>query len=175
MNFIIDISKYVLGNLQIEDLPLRAEKLLEEGYDTPSLRILAGLDNYPWDIDYYLKLTLEELNIEVPNQKMAGLLLIEHHINQMIKKELDLIDGLKKIIDEVLWNLECFNDEEEKYAYECIGFSELYSLYYAYDEVINCDDEFLVLEKPIEEEIRLIKEKIMIEAIKYNEKLKALF
>ena len=68
MNFRQQIAKYVTGNLTTEQLPDIGVTGLEEGLDTPSLCILAGLSNNesPFQIDHYFKLTLEELNKRRP-------------------------------------------------------------------------------------------------------------
>ena len=77
MGFITGLWNYGLENLRRDELPDIALKALEEGYDTPSLRILAGLGNDVWEIKEYLKLTLKEMGIELPNKSYAGLMLIK--------------------------------------------------------------------------------------------------
>lgn len=165
MEFIVYISNYLLGNLKTEELPDIAVKILKKGYDTPSLRILAGLDSNPWDIDYYFKLTLKEMNIKFPNEKGAGLILIKYYIKQIINKEIDPIKGIEKIINEVIKKTSCFNGKDKKYAYDYIGFHNLYGLYYAYDDIVNP----LVLSsyKSKEKETNKIKDKIIVESIKF--------
>ena len=43
MNLPVIIAEVVLGAISYHDLPEFATKCLEEGYDTPTLRVLAGL------------------------------------------------------------------------------------------------------------------------------------
>ena len=63
MTFREQIVKYVTGNMTTNQLPDIGVSGLEEGLDSPSLRILAGLsenENF-FQIDNYFKQTLEEL------------------------------------------------------------------------------------------------------------------
>ncbi len=50
-----------------------AEEMLMEDYDSPSLRILAGLDHHNsfWEVESYFMRSIEELNIEEPEAKIA--------------------------------------------------------------------------------------------------------
>ncbi len=59
------LDRLAKGKLQIYEIPSAAFDLLEQGVDTPSLRILAGLDEQD-DIECYLGATLAELSITMP-------------------------------------------------------------------------------------------------------------
>ena len=75
LNFRQQIAKYVTGNLTTDQLPDIGVTGLEEGLDIPSLCILAGLskNESPFQIDHYFKLTLEELNIKLPDKRQAAI------------------------------------------------------------------------------------------------------
>lgn len=75
MNFRQQIAKYVTGNLTTDQLPDIGVKGLEEGLDTPSLCILAGLDKHesPFQIEHYFKMTLDELKIVLPDKRQAAI------------------------------------------------------------------------------------------------------
>lgn len=137
MEFIAGLWNYVLENLRTDELPNIALKALEEGYDTPSLRILAGLGNDVWEIKEYLKLTLKEMNIELPNKSYAGLMLIKYYIQQIVDRNIDPIEGVEKIIYDVLRKTDFYLGKDKKYAYDYIGFQHLYGLYYDYDDMTN--------------------------------------
>lgn len=140
MEFIAGLWNYVLGNLRTDELPDIALKALQEGYDTPSLRILAGLGSDILEIKEYLKLTLKEMDIELPklpNKANAWLMLIRYYIQQIIDRNVDPIEGVGKIIHDVLMKTDFCKGKDKKYAYDYIGFDKLYGLYYDYDDMTN--------------------------------------
>ena len=75
MNFKQLLAKYVTGNITTEQLPELAVVALEEGLQSPSLNILVGLSKHesPYLMDHYFKLTLEELNIILPDKRKAAI------------------------------------------------------------------------------------------------------
>lgn len=128
MEFIVGLWNYVLGNIGTDELPNIAVKSLDEGLDTPSLKILAGLGNDVWEINHYLVFTLLEMNIKLPNKTEAGLMLLKYYIQQIIDQTIDPIEGLGKVINKVLMRTSYCEGKKQKYAYEYIGFHKLYGL-----------------------------------------------
>lgn len=120
------LSCYVLNMIEIEEFPTIAIKLLEEGYDTPSLRILSSLNENGWEIDEYLKKTLKELDINMPTEVEAILFLVKGYIDQIINKSIDPINGLEKIFSNVV--------DKTNFDYEDVGLKELKLLSYKYWE-----------------------------------------
>lgn len=165
MEFIVGLANYMLGNIGTVDLPNIAVNALEEGYDSPSLSILAGLGNDVWEIDEYLRLALKEMSIKLPDEKEAGLILMKFYIEQIIYKKIDPVEGIGKIISGVLRKTNCFDGKNKKYAFDYIGFHRLYGLYYDFDDMMN--PLVCVSDKYRKKRIVKIKEEILIESAKF--------
>lgn len=73
MTFLQKISAYTLGILTDKDLPGIAMTGLEEGYDSESLRILAGhnMTDNSFVLDDYFRRTLNELRLALKDRKEA--------------------------------------------------------------------------------------------------------
>ncbi|MCA9454074.1 MAG: hypothetical protein H6750_10980 [Nitrospiraceae bacterium] len=93
-------AKLALGLLISTDLPDLATKALEEGYDSPSLRILAGL-NRASDTDEVnlLKKAFHELDVEIPESRDAVLYLSRNVAEQIVRCEISKYEGARKIWD----------------------------------------------------------------------------
>ncbi|WP_291634332.1 hypothetical protein [Clostridium sp.] len=154
-----------MGNLRTDELPDIALKALQEGYDTPSLRILAGLGSDIWEIKEYLKLTLKEMDIELPNKTYAWLMLIKYYIQQIIDKNVDPIEGVGKVIHDVLMKTDFCKGKDKKYAYNYIGFHKLFGLYYDYDDMTNT--LVAVSDKYRKKRIIKIREEIITESANF--------
>ena len=105
------------GNATTSQLPDIAIIGLEEGLDSPSLQILAGLNKNenPFQVDDYFRRTLQELNIKLPDKRQAaiefGIVIAE----QIIAGKIDLIIGTKQIIDKAI-NVYDFFSETKSYT-----------------------------------------------------------
>lgn len=140
MNFRDLITLYFFQEQHTYTLQEIAIKGLQEGLDTPSLCILAGLEKNetPSVIDYYFKQTLIELNIFLPIDKKGALKYAEIIIDNIINDKIGIIEGTKEIIDNVLWKFE-FTLEDKFYRFDGIAFEKAYSLYWQYDDLVDCD------------------------------------
>lgn len=164
MELIVYLSNYVLGNLRTNMLPNVAVNALMEDYDTPSLRILAGLGYNIKEIEEYFKLALKELDILLPNENEAKIILIKYYIQQVLDMEIDSVNGIGKIIYEVLRKTNCFDGKNKRYVYDNIGFSKLYALYFAYDDMIT---SVAISDKYRKKQIINIKYEIQKESAKF--------
>lgn len=116
---------------------------LQEGYESPSLYILAGLEKneVPSVIDYYIKQTLAELNIPFPVLPITRNHYLEravHLVEDIIAGNKAVIEGTTEIVHTVLFKFD-FHAENKIYCFDSIGFEKAYGLYDTYDELLNAD------------------------------------
>jgi hypothetical protein len=140
MNFRQQIAKYVTGNLTTDQLPDIGVTGLEEGLDTPSLCILAGLskNENPFQLDHYFKRTLEELNINLPEKRQAAIEYAMAIVDEILDGKIDVIIGTREIRYKAIGNYDFFS-ESKQYCYDSIGFETAYGLFVTYEELSNAD------------------------------------
>ena len=99
MTLVQKISAYTLGLLTDKDLPDIAMTGLEEGYDSESLRILAG--HHPTDNAFqlfdYFKKSLSEIGLTQDNRKSSLINVIRHYAGEIINRQLDPYLGFDEI------------------------------------------------------------------------------
>ena len=138
MNFTQLIGQYVLGYLPTEQLPQVAYKGLEEGFDSPSLVILAGIEkgeNF-FIIEKYYKAALSELHMSIPDKKRAALEYAIIIAQEIIDRKKNVFEGVGEIIHKVIRRGD-FESYTTLYVYDGIFFERVYGLYYEYDELEN--------------------------------------
>lgn len=140
MNFRQLLAKYVTGNITSDQLPEIGVIGLEEGFDTPSLSILAGLNRNesPLQIEHYFRMTLVELKIVLPDKRQAAIEYAFAIVDEIIEGKKDVIDGTREIRYKAIDSYDFFS-ESEKYCYDSIGFESVYSLFDMYDELSIAD------------------------------------
>ncbi|MEO8416532.1 MAG: hypothetical protein ABI472_22905 [Ginsengibacter sp.] len=160
------------GNATISQLPDIAIVGLEEGLDSPSLWILAGLNKNenPFQVDDYFRRTLQELNIKLPDKRQAAIEFGIAIAEQIIAGKIDLIIGTKQIIDKAIHNYDFFS-ETENYCYDSIGFETVYGVYYNYEDLVYADHPWQV-DKTNEELLTEVKAELLEELRKWIEKYK---
>jgi hypothetical protein len=140
LNFRQQIAKYVTGNVTTDQLPDIAVQGLEEGLDTPSLCILAGLgkNESPFQIEHYFQLTLDELKIQLPDRRQAAIEYSLAIVDEILDGEKDIIKGLHEIHYNAIESFDFFSETNE-YCYDSIGYETVYGLFYTFDELMNAD------------------------------------
>ncbi|MBK6988559.1 MAG: hypothetical protein KBF92_05745 [Bacteroidia bacterium] len=141
MTFRQQIAKYVTGNMTTDQLPnLVGTSGLEEGLDSPSLCILAGLskNESPHQIEFYFKQTLQELNIELPNRRQAAIDYALGIVDDILLGKKDVILGTKEMCHNALDSYD-FISETKKYVYDSISFETVYGLFVTHEELIQAD------------------------------------
>jgi|WetSurMetagenome_2_1015567.scaffolds.fasta_scaffold57827_3 hypothetical protein len=90
-------------NLELQDFPDLASEVLENGFDSRSHRILAGMTHADSrsDMEIYWDKVMEELGISRPTREESAWLLIEHYIDKIISREIDPYEGLEIIIMDI--------------------------------------------------------------------------
>jgi len=138
LNFKQHIAKYVTGHLTTSQLPELAILGIEEGYESESLFILAGMskNDNGFEIQEYFKKALAELNLELPDRRNAALEYTTGITQDILNEKKDLFEGLKEIKSGALDSYDFFS-ETKKYVYDSIGFETIYGLYDTYDDLLN--------------------------------------
>jgi hypothetical protein len=151
MNFRQQIAKYVTGNLTTSQLPALGLKGLEEGFETPSLSILAGLDKNEnlFVINQYFEQTLKELDFVLPDKKQAAIQYAFAIIDEILEDRKDVTEGMQEIINKAFGCYDFFS-ESNQYCYDSIGFHNAYGLFDTYEELF-IDDKHLIIEKSIDQ------------------------
>lgn len=140
MNFDQLIAKYVTGNWTTSDLPKLGVAGLQQGLDSESLVILAGLsekDN-SFEIKQYFDKTLEELQVDLPDKRTAAIELAIYYAQKIVEERIDPIEGTWNIINDCLGSYDFFA-ETKHYVMDSIGFEKAYGLYDTYDELRHAD------------------------------------
>ncbi|RYY00836.1 MAG: hypothetical protein EOO53_21105, partial [Gammaproteobacteria bacterium] len=91
MTLVQKISAYTLGILTDKDLPDIAMTGLEEGYDSESLRILAGYNttNNSFILNDYFRKTLKELGLTFNDRKEALINVVAFYAKNVVDKKAD--------------------------------------------------------------------------------------
>jgi len=171
VNFRQEIAKYVTGNLTTNQLPDIGVKGLEEGLDTPSLCILAGLskNDNPFQIENYFKLTLEELRIELPDRRQAALEYAFAILDEILEGKKDIILGTKEIYCDAIGSYNFFSETKD-FCYDSIGFEVVYGLFDTYDDLSNADIPWQN-DKTNEQLMVEVREELWGELKKWKEKI----
>ena len=140
MNFRQELTAYAASDRTSDQLPDIAMIALEEGLDTPSLRILAGMskNDNPFEIEKYFKHTLEELRVQLPDDREAAVGYAVLITDQILSGDEDVIIGARNIFNIALHNFP-FEKETKKYIYDSIGLAKIYGLLDIYDDVRDAD------------------------------------
>ncbi len=126
------------GNLSSSQLPDIGVKGLEEGLDTPSLCILAGLGKHesPFEKEHYFKLTLDELHIALPEKRQAAIEYALAIVDEVLAGDKEVIKATWEILYKALDSYD-FDSGNKKYAYDSIGFETAYGLFDTLDELAD--------------------------------------
>ena len=145
---------------------------LQEGLDTPSLCILAGLSKNEsgYQIEHYFKLTLEELNISLPNRRQAAIEYALAIVDEILEGKKDIIKGAHEIRHKAIDSYDFFS-ESKKYVYDSIGFETAYGLYDTYEDLLDADRPWQT-EKTNEQLMVETKTELFDELKKWKDKIK---
>ena len=145
---------------------------LEEGLDTPSLCILAGLskNESPFDIEHYFKLALDELKITLPGKREAALEYAIGIVGEIVEGKKDIIKGAREICFKAIDSFD-FYSENKYYCYDSIGFEKVYGLYDTFVELSNADRPWQT-EKTNEQLMAETKTELFEELKKWRDKIK---
>ena len=120
----------------MRSMPDIAMQALEQGLDTPSLRILAGLSDNENEfvIDRYLSDTLWELSIELPGKRQAAIEVGLAIADEIFEGKRNVFEGVKDIKAQAI-DAYPFYEETKHYCYDSIGFENAYGLFDSIDDL----------------------------------------
>lgn len=100
------IARYVLGLLPVDELPTIALDAIQAGYDSPSLRQLAGTGENDTEESHGLfAKAIRELKLPVPTPAEAGLTLARNIASEVLSGAIVPYEGAKRIWDQVYTRL----------------------------------------------------------------------
>ena len=172
MNFRQQIAKYVTGNVPTNQLPDIAVQGLEEGLDTTSLCILAGLskNETSFQIEHYFKLTLKELKIELPNRRQAAIEYALAIVDEILEGEKEIIQGTKEIYSNAIDSYDFFSETKD-FCFDSIGFEAVYGLYDTYSNLLEADHSWEMFKTNMQLMIE-VKAELFDELKKWKDKIK---
>ena len=138
-------------------MPAIALDALEQGLDTPSLRILAGLtdEENEFVLDRYLKDTLNELSIELPDTRRAAIEVGLAITDEIIDGKRQIFEGVQDICKAI--DTYSFLEETKQYCYDSISFEKAYGLFWTIDDLKHSetDWQFVKTNQQLIEELKL--------------------
>jgi hypothetical protein len=173
LTFRLNIARFVTGDISLRSLPDIALQALEEGLDTPSLRVLAGLaDNENgYVIEKYFKDTLKELSFELPDKRQAAI-----EVGLAIAEE--IFEGKQKVFEgfqNIKWkaiDTYPFYEETKNYCYDSIGLEKAYGLFDTIDDLRNAGSTQWQTDKTNQELENEITKELMTELKVWVERMK---
>lgn len=164
------IANFVTGNLTTLQLPQIGLAGLEQGLESESLTILAGMsdNDNPFELEDYFNKALTELGIKLPEKRQAAIELALYYADQIIDSKVDPVDGVNKIIRKALDSHDFFHESKE-FAMDSIGFAKIYGLYWTFDDLRNADKPWSD-EKTNEELMEDVKKEIIDEIKLWRQK-----
>ncbi|MDR1847591.1 MAG: hypothetical protein LBR17_05690 [Bacteroidales bacterium] len=113
----------IIGNPDSKKLVDWALEVLQQGYESENLYILAGLDNDSTEErEKFFEKSLEDLNMEYPKTEEEHLKFYAVYIaEQVVKKEIDVITGLRKMYEIAVKS----------------QYNELYMYFYSLEDEVN--------------------------------------
>lgn len=163
LNFLENLALYVVKVQPSSVLPNIAMQGLVDGYESPSLLLLAGLatDENPFVIDEYFKKVLQELNVDLVGTNQAAFFLVKSIAKKILDNQIDTYAGCDFIFSQILSSTD-LRRQDDKFVYDSIGLSDIYSLYITIEELKNASirwDKLKTNEQLIEEAKENIKMK----------------
>ena len=136
MNWKLEAAKLQFGLQHESKLPGVACSALAEGPDSPSLRILAGLDGKDHvEVRTYLEKVLHELEGEkLPTRDEAAWIIVRHLIDAIIDGSIEPHEGIHRLIHNV-YNVMDWSASTKKFVGDSIGIEKLYGLCVNFDEL----------------------------------------
>jgi len=172
MNLSLAAAKMVLGQLSSRDLVDIAMKALQEGFDSPSLAVLAGETAPIWsEVSPLFERGLRESGVAIPSKRESIWMLLSHLLAQISSGEIDCYEGMGMIDHAIRRNLpEEF--EDTRYVGDGLGMERCYTWY---RELQDAEDGSMLLyysDLPRDEAIAKFRVNLIEEARKALERIK---
>lgn len=134
MNFQEKLANYILGNLTRNYFPDIALAALNQGIESESLLILAGMtdrDN-TFELQKYFEGSLMELDITLPSKIEAAQLLLRYYLAEMIAHPEKAFEAMIKIDNDIYHQVDWLEElglTGKKFVGEELGLERLYTWY----------------------------------------------
>ncbi len=143
MNFKERLAVQVVKNVSAQQLIKAAENALVEGWDSPSLRMLAGINEQDcdeWTVLRLLNNSLAELGITLPSKDDAVWILLCHHISQIANGTVSPLEGMQAV-EKYSFD---FYEMTKEYVGDSHDIHEMYGMFWNYEDIRECPDEVSV-------------------------------
>lgn len=130
------IAKFNLGEVSLSQFPAIAMNQLENGIESESLIILAGMsekDN-PFEIKEYLNKVIDELHVNVYESNDAAFVLANFYVQEYKSGMTNINEAISKIKNDC-WENSNVEIESTKYIYDSIQFGKVIGTWYEYNEI----------------------------------------
>jgi len=130
------IAKLNLGEMRLSQFPVIAMSQLENGIESESLIILAGMskkDN-SFEIKEYLNKVIEELNVSVYKSNDAAFILANFYVQEYKSGKTNINEAISRIKNDC-WENSNVEIENTKYIYDSIKFEKVIGTWYEYNEI----------------------------------------
>jgi len=157
MTLEVSIAKFNLGEMSITQFPKIAMEQIENGIESESLIILAGMGekDSAFEIKEYLDAAIDELNITIYKSNEAAYILANYYVQECKNGNLHINEAIYKIKNEC-WESDLVKITSEKYIYDSIKFEKIIGSWYEYNEI----DEFIDWVKKSKKSIPQINEEL---------------
>jgi hypothetical protein len=147
VNFTEYLAAYSLGMLTPSDFPDAALAAMEEGYESESLYILAGIEKNENSFvkDEYWQKTLRELNISLPEEHEAQKTVIRYYAGQIVYHSADPYDTINMLYYKI-------NDDYDDW--DKFGLKEVVHLFWEFDYYTTTSDTELIIKQEMRELLR---------------------
>ena len=159
LNFELHIASFALGHKSTSELPTIALVGLQQGLDSESLLVLAGMSSSDnsFEIEFYFRSALKELGIQLPNKQDATIKLAKFFVDEVLDGKITVIEGVSRIITDC--QLLVFDNGR---LMDKWNFLTIHDLYYSYEDYLEADlpskelDKYLAtITEEIFEELRI--------------------
>ena len=165
------IAKMNLGELTISQFPKIAMDRLQNGVESESLIILAGMNenDNTFEIKEYLDKTLQELKIKSYSKLDSAFILANYYINKTRNGEINAVECVSKIKNECWGNCESLINSN-KFLYDGVQFHEIIGSWYEYIEIDEQPKWLKESEKTISEIKTEIENQLKVDIFNWQER-----
>lgn len=159
LNFELHIASFALGHKSTSELPTIALVGLQQGLDSESLLVLAGMSSSDnsFEIEFYFRSALKELGIQLPNKQDATIKLAKFFVDEVLDGKITVIEGVSRIITDC--QLLVFDNGR---LMDKWNFLTIHDLFYSYEDYLEAhlpskelDKHLATITEEIFEELRI--------------------
>lgn len=173
MTFKQNIYRYITGEVDLREIPAFAFSALENGMDSPSLRILAGLsgEENSYQIEAYLRDTMKELEVEMVSKREAAIQVGLAYAEKIFERKKTIFGGAQ-CIKWYMLDVYPFSEEIKEFLYDSIGFSRAYGLFVTLDDLHDSGSTQWQSERTNMQIESELNDELFLELRKWSEEMK---